>query len=266
MKYKSTTIWGPYVWHLMHHIAHYNNNNNIKEQIEFYNRVLYVLPCEKCKQHYSEYIENNPIRGDMKKWLHSVHNNVNIINKGEKFPYNKCKYLYNNNNFNNYQAQKFLDIITHNLENCLFDIENYKRMIRLLYKLYPDDKLRMKLITVSNMYELNNIYDYKSLFKWYVNVSEDWIPRDNNLVFVCNIDTGKRSVQKNYKLGNGIVNYGKTIYNKYKNKKTIYQEVIGKNGEKKRICLLRNCNNKIKIKNKQIMTNVDLEFIKKVKS
>ena len=187
MKYKSSSIWGPYLWHIMHHIAHYNNNNNIKEQIEFFNRILYVIPCEKCKDHYYEFLVNNPIEDkkySIKKWLYLAHDNVNKLQKREGIDYTECEKLYNNNNFNDYYAQKFLDIIVHNLNNNLFDIENFKKIIRLLFRLYPNDQLRMKLITLSEIHNLRNVFDYKSLYRWYMYVSNDWIPRDRNLLFV----------------------------------------------------------------------------------
>lgn len=264
MLYKSTSLWGPYMWHLMHHIAHYNNNNNRHEQIEFYNRILHILPCEKCREHYSTFINENSTEISLKKWLYNAHNNVNRIQNREEIKYNQCDKLYTTDKFNNYYAQKFLDIIVHNLNNSLFDIENFKKMIRLLFRLYPNNKYRMKLITLSELYKLNDIYDYKSLYNWYLNISNNWIPRDNNLVLACKIKSNKKTYLKGFKLEDNIVKKGKTIYNTFKNKKNIYQDLINNKGVVKRICLFRNCNKKIIIKERNIMTNVDFDFIKKV--
>ena len=267
MRYKSSSLWGPYLWHLMHHIAYYNDNNNTIEQIEFFNRILHVIPCEKCKDHYNDFINNNPIdnidKYSIKKWLYLAHDNVNKIQNIKGITFTECDKLYNNEKFNDYYAQKFLDIIVHNLNNNLFDIENFKMIIRLLFRLYPRDHLRMKLITLSQLYNLNDIYDYKSLYRWYVNLSNDWIPRDTNLLFVCKIKEGDKKYFKTYKLNDYFVKKGKTIYNKYKNKKNIYQDLITNKGKIKRICLFKGCNNKIKIKEKNIMTDIDYKFIKK---
>ena len=266
MKYKSSSLWGPYLWHLMHHIAHYNCNNNIKEQIEFFNRILYIIPCEKCKEHYYEFLKNNPIddknKYSIKKWLFLAHNNVNKIQNREGINFTECEKLYDNKNFNDYYAQKFMDIIVHNLNNSLFDIENFKKMIRLLFRLYPNDKLRMKLITLSQIHDLNNVFDYKSLYRWYMYISNDWIPRDKNLLFVCKVEENNKEYFKTYKLNDYFVKKGKTIHNKYKNKKNIYQDLITNDGTIKRICLFKGCNKKLKIKEKNIMTDIDYKFIK----
>ena len=64
---------------------------------------------------------------------------------------------------------------------------------------------------------------------------------------------------------NDINKLGKTIYNTFKNKRIIYQDVYDNNGNKIRIFLLKNCNKKTVITEKNIMTNVDFNFIKKVK-
>ena len=264
MLYKSTSLWGPYLWHLMHHIAHYNKDENRNEQIEFYNRILHVIPCQKCREHYSKYISENPANIDLSRWLYNAHENVNSIQNREGISFEECNKIYHNDNFNDYYAQKCLDIIVHNLNNSLYDIENFKKIIRLLFKIYPNDILRMKLITISEMYKLNDIYDYKTLYKWYLDVSNDWIPKNNNLVLGCKISDGKKTYLKSYKLNDNIVKSGKTVYNTFKDKRIIYQNLYDNNGKLKRICLLKNCNKNTVIKEKNVMTNVDFEFIKKV--
>ena len=114
------------------------------------------------------------------------------------------------------------------------------------------------------MYKLNDIYDYKTLYKWYLDVSNDWIPKNNNLVLGCKISDGKKTYLKSYKLNDNIVKSGKTVYNTFKDKRIIYQNLYDNNGKLKRICLLKNCNKNTVIKEKNVMTNVDFEFIKKV--
>ena len=120
----------------------------------------------------------------------------------------------------------------------------------------------MKLITLSEIHNLRNVFDYKSLYRWYMYVSNDWIPRDRNLLFVCKVKDNKNEYYKTYKLNDYFIKKGKTIHNKYKNKKNIYQDLITNDGNTKRICLFKRCNKSLKIIEKNIMTDIDYKFIK----
>lgn len=55
-----------------------------KEQYRaFFNALLYVLPCKLCQQHYSQWIQAEPIHdavsssNTLKRWIFNLHNHVN---------------------------------------------------------------------------------------------------------------------------------------------------------------------------------------------
>ena len=55
---------------------------------DFFVSVQYILPCAKCREHYSNHLSNFPIsvsldnKESLVKWLFNLHNQVNIsLNK-----------------------------------------------------------------------------------------------------------------------------------------------------------------------------------------
>ena len=92
-------IWGEKMWFILHIITfnypedptfldkrHYN---------DFFTNLQYVIPCDKCKLHYREHLENNPLTPNLDKkedfvnWLINVHNAVNISKGKPTMTYNK---------------------------------------------------------------------------------------------------------------------------------------------------------------------------------
>lgn len=49
-------IWGPYLWGLLHSVTLlYPNKSSDKDRLmirNFFNSYLFLLPCQKCREHY----------------------------------------------------------------------------------------------------------------------------------------------------------------------------------------------------------------------
>lgn len=111
-------IWGSHAWLFLHTITlNYPENPNKfdKENYKnFFENLGNVIPCEVCKAHYKKNIKKFPIqletRESLVKWLHNIHNLVNIKNGKEEFSYEdfieKYTNLYSGNN--NYKKLLFL--------------------------------------------------------------------------------------------------------------------------------------------------------------
>ena len=81
-------VWGPHFWFVLHLISfHYPEKPSTyeKDAIKaFYISVKDILPCQKCRQHYNNYLSRYPIephldsRMDLIRWVIQVHNFVNV--------------------------------------------------------------------------------------------------------------------------------------------------------------------------------------------
>ena len=100
-------IWGPHAWIFLHTITlnYPENPNQIEKQNykSFFESLSKILPCDNCREHYSENIENIPIdlqsRESLVQWLFTIHNKVNQKNNKQLVNYddfiNKYSELYN---------------------------------------------------------------------------------------------------------------------------------------------------------------------------
>lgn len=103
-------IWGPHGWIFLHTIT-LNYPKTPTEQDKqnyknFFNNLLYVLPCNNCAHNYQLHLKKYPIhnflntRTHLIKWLIQIHNEVNSILNKPQFSYSdfkkKYKFLYNN--------------------------------------------------------------------------------------------------------------------------------------------------------------------------
>ena len=92
---KKQKIWGPSAWLFLHTITLDYPDEPTKEDKEkyreFFISLSYVIPCETCKEHYLETIRKFPINLESKetltKWLHNIHNQVNLRNNKEIYSY-----------------------------------------------------------------------------------------------------------------------------------------------------------------------------------
>ena len=85
-------IWGPNFWFTLHTVTlGYPDNPTYVDKRrfnDFFVSVQYILPCAKCREHYSNHLSNFPIsvsldnKESLVKWLFNLHNQVNIsLNK-----------------------------------------------------------------------------------------------------------------------------------------------------------------------------------------
>lgn len=83
MKFKVTEAdkkkWGPYCWYLLHMIAYKCRGEDMDREIRFFSKLHKIIPCPKCKDHYKEWINKNPLNKnpDLVNWVIACHNNVN---------------------------------------------------------------------------------------------------------------------------------------------------------------------------------------------
>lgn len=89
MKYKKE-VWGPHYWFVLHTIAHtypkHPNQVIKKKYYEFILNLPLLLPDITISNRFSHLLEKFPVtpyldsRESFMKWMHFIHNRVNIIN------------------------------------------------------------------------------------------------------------------------------------------------------------------------------------------
>ena len=111
-------IWGKHGWKFLHFIAQGFPNNPTQKDIDnfktFFYLIQFVLPCDKCRLHYSQHLNNFPLDNHifknsdtLQEWIINIHNQVNISN--------------NKPMIDNYQAKK---IIQNNIDTCINNSSN----------------------------------------------------------------------------------------------------------------------------------------------
>jgi hypothetical protein len=83
------TVWGPFFWHTMHIVAiGYSKHPTYTDKKcakEFFESLVFLIPCSVCREHYKEHLTNKPItpfldsREDLLKWTIDIHNKVNVV-------------------------------------------------------------------------------------------------------------------------------------------------------------------------------------------
>ena len=81
-------IWGPIFWSTFHIISlGYPEDPSYSEKRaakEFFNGLVYLLPCPICRTHFREVLQLNPVetwldnRKSLIEWVWTVHNQVNV--------------------------------------------------------------------------------------------------------------------------------------------------------------------------------------------
>ena len=118
-----STVWGPHLWFYLHTISFNYPEKPLQEEKNNYYNFFYsltkTLPCIFCRNHYTEFFNQNPIRPHLDTtknlilWVLKCHNNVNKLHNKPEWTfeqldaYYKKKYIeepieqYTNNNNNN---------------------------------------------------------------------------------------------------------------------------------------------------------------------
>lgn len=111
----SNKDWGPFLWTILHGFAEKlgRQTNEImasdeaREIVLILRGVEHVMPCEKCRKHYHEYLKKNPVdefaqrRGEVLRqvvrlWLWKLHEAVNERNGEVSFPIEELTPKYQN--------------------------------------------------------------------------------------------------------------------------------------------------------------------------
>ena len=129
-------IWGSHAWLFLHTVTlNYPDEPTRfdKENYKhFFENLGHVIPCDVCKNHYKQNIRKYPIQLDSKesltKWLHHIHNLVNIKNGKDEFKYDDFIKKYSNLYSGNNPQKVFLLILFIIVCIALFYLyKNYKK-------------------------------------------------------------------------------------------------------------------------------------------
>ena len=135
-------IWGPYGWlFIQSSILSYPNNPSDNEKIvykQFIESLKIILPCLKCREHITQYIDNNPIndnilnnRENFLKWILGAQNNINKINNKKLIKYDEfIDYYKNHYSMNNINTESCT--VTCN-KKCINNEKNKYKFIDILY-------------------------------------------------------------------------------------------------------------------------------------
>lgn len=99
-------IWGPGAWLFLHSITLNFPKNPSHEQkrrySDFFNLLMFVLPCNNCRVNYKKHLSDFPIRfnlnsrDDLVRWLITIHNETNKINGKKEISFDEFKKIYSN--------------------------------------------------------------------------------------------------------------------------------------------------------------------------
>lgn len=108
-------IWGPKLWFMIHTIAlNYPDNPTYQDRRsheEFYNSLKYVIPCEKCRIHYTQRLKRMPIINHLDnsntlfKYTIDLHNQVNKSLNKKIYSYEEVMEIYKSH-YNNTSLRK----------------------------------------------------------------------------------------------------------------------------------------------------------------
>lgn len=164
------TIWGPFMWFILHIITfNYPDEPTIfiKESYrDFFISLKNVIPCDHCSKHYAKHIQNYPITPhlDNKKklieWLIYIHNKVNISLGKRTYTINEVLDTYEKIDPISPFAIQSLDVknkITETYNKSKFVEENFKKKNKILYTFIV---ISIIIILIINVINKKNYYDY----------------------------------------------------------------------------------------------------------
>ncbi len=116
-KYPETADWGPLFWRILHGLAERSGKqvNTIQQEedvriwVQLLQTLAPTLPCDVCRAHYTEKLSANPpialttmgysdVGLYLRRWLWSIHNEVNEGNDRALFPFEELTDAYKNVN------------------------------------------------------------------------------------------------------------------------------------------------------------------------
>lgn len=97
-------IWGPKLWFVIHTLAlNYSDNPSYEQKRtteDFFNSLVFLIPCDKCRVHYRQHINNNPVVNHLKdsntlfKYTIDLHNEVNKTLNKKQYSYEEVVKFY----------------------------------------------------------------------------------------------------------------------------------------------------------------------------
>ena len=141
-------IWGPPAWFFIESIIiSYPKNPTIEEKESyknFFNSLPYILPCQKCKEHFKRFLSKYPLDNSILKskerfiiWILSAHNNVKKVNNSKNISIENFYKFYNKqyNTENNGKCTTVCGLDKPIVENHLstFDTQKLNNLHVLLY-------------------------------------------------------------------------------------------------------------------------------------
>ena len=98
------TVWGPNLWVVIHTIAlNYPNNPSYEQKRiheDYFNNLVFLIPCDKCRIHYRQHINNNPVVNHLKnsdtlfRYTIEIHNEVNKTLNKKIYSYDEAVNFY----------------------------------------------------------------------------------------------------------------------------------------------------------------------------
>jgi len=99
-------VWGPKLWFMIHTIAlNFPNNPTYQDKRsyeEFYNSLKYIIPCDKCRIHYTQRLKRMPIINHLDnsntlfRYTIDLHNQVNKSLNKKIYSYEEVATIYKN--------------------------------------------------------------------------------------------------------------------------------------------------------------------------
>ena len=81
------SVWGPKLWFVIHTLAlNFPDNPSYEDKRhyeDFFNNLTFMIPCDKCRIHYTERIRKNPVINHLEnsdmlfRYTIHLHNDVN---------------------------------------------------------------------------------------------------------------------------------------------------------------------------------------------
>lgn len=106
IKSNDPRVWGPHLWKYMHCSAANYPDRPTKEQIDqmitWLKTLTVTIPCKKCKEHYSQYIDRHQhtlreicaSKDKLFNFIVDIHNQVNKRNNKPIVSYDEARQLY----------------------------------------------------------------------------------------------------------------------------------------------------------------------------
>ena len=98
------TVWGPKLWFVIHTFAlNYPDNPTYEDKRvieEFFNNLKSTIPCQKCRIHYRQRLERNPIinyldnKESLFRYTIDLHNQVNKSLGKKIYSYDEVVEIY----------------------------------------------------------------------------------------------------------------------------------------------------------------------------